>query len=195
MLARDAVVLAQVPFGLIPEVLDAVDVSPVPRRKGLGMIDPVMLETRHIQDVVAAKRVGVDDRVQFHVVLHDRQQRQCLGVRNHRGVDLAATLEDTEHRHLARSATASAALAHPAQVTLVQLDDTANRIVIFDAGSDDLAQPVVEQNDRVPVYADQFRGGASRRSCYKVLTQSLRLANTELGALEPRFAILDRSVS
>lgn len=135
MVARDAVVLAQAPRGLVPEVLDAVDVSLVPRREALGVIDPVMLETRHIQDVVAAKRVGVDDRVQFHLVLRDLQQRQRLRIRDHRRIHLSATLEDTEHRHLARSTAPSAALARPAEVVLVQFDDTADRVVVFDAAA------------------------------------------------------------
>jgi hypothetical protein len=41
---RDAVVSAQMTFGLVPEVLDAVDVVAAGSREGLSMIDPMMPE-------------------------------------------------------------------------------------------------------------------------------------------------------
>ena len=49
---RDTIVFSQVSFGLIPEVLNAVDMI-LCLRKFLGVINSVMFEVRDIQGVVA----------------------------------------------------------------------------------------------------------------------------------------------
>ena len=49
----NAVVLAQVALGLVPEVLDAVDVVGI-GGKALAMIDPMMAEARDIEIVVGS---------------------------------------------------------------------------------------------------------------------------------------------
>ena len=60
VLAWNAIVFAQVPFGLVPKVLDAIDVLSAPRDKPLGMIDPPMAKARDMQNIVAAERIGID---------------------------------------------------------------------------------------------------------------------------------------
>ena len=73
-------------LGLIPEVFDAIDVSAQSGREGFGAIAPVMMETRDIQDVVAAEGIGVDDRIEFDLGLVDRQQGGGLRIGNHPSV-------------------------------------------------------------------------------------------------------------
>ena len=60
VLARDAVVAAQVALGLVPEVLDAVDVVALGGDEALLVVDPNMLEFRDVQDIVRAVAVGED---------------------------------------------------------------------------------------------------------------------------------------
>ena len=60
---RDTVVFAQHALGLVPEVLDAVDVMAAGADEGLGVVDAPVLEARHVQNVIAAEAVGIDDRV------------------------------------------------------------------------------------------------------------------------------------
>ena len=61
-----AVVDLQPPFGVAPEVLDAVDVA-ASIGEGLGVIDTLMVETFEGQLVVGRVAVGVDDGVQLDV--------------------------------------------------------------------------------------------------------------------------------
>ena len=57
----DAVVAAQVPLGLVPEVLNAIDVVVPVFDKMVGVIDPVMVELRDIQNIVGSIAVGIND--------------------------------------------------------------------------------------------------------------------------------------
>jgi hypothetical protein len=58
---RDAVVAAEVPLRLVPEVFDAVDVD-LPRIGiSLGVVDPQVMEFRDAEDVVGVQGVGIDD--------------------------------------------------------------------------------------------------------------------------------------
>ena len=52
-------------FGLVPEVLDTVDMISFSIDKLLGMVDPMMPELGNIQHVVAGVSVGVNDAVGF----------------------------------------------------------------------------------------------------------------------------------
>ena len=54
MLLGDAVEPAQMTLGLIPEILDAVDVI-VPVSKQLTMVDPIVMEIGYVQGIVAAE--------------------------------------------------------------------------------------------------------------------------------------------
>jgi len=51
VLSWDAVVSAQMSLGLVPEVLDAVDVVAAGCGEGLSVIDPVMMEARDVEAV------------------------------------------------------------------------------------------------------------------------------------------------
>jgi len=56
----DTIEFPHVALGLVPEILDTIDVV-VAIRKELGMVDPEMVEVRDIQRVVALPAVGIDD--------------------------------------------------------------------------------------------------------------------------------------
>ena len=62
------------PFGLVPEILDAVDVVGL-IGKELGVIDPHVLECRDVQRIIASKAVGVDGRIRPDFVPDDRKKR------------------------------------------------------------------------------------------------------------------------
>jgi hypothetical protein len=59
---EDSVVFSQVPLGLVPEILDAIDVV-VLVGKQIGMIDPEMVEVGDVEHVIAAVAIGVDNAV------------------------------------------------------------------------------------------------------------------------------------
>jgi len=59
---RDAVKSPQMAFGLVPKVLNSIDMA-LPGNKMIGMVNPNMAKTRHIQCVVARKAVRINNAV------------------------------------------------------------------------------------------------------------------------------------
>ncbi len=60
MCCWDTIEFPQVALGLVPEILDAIDVV-VTVGEELRMVDPEVVEVRHVQLVVGLPAVGVDD--------------------------------------------------------------------------------------------------------------------------------------
>jgi len=106
----DAIEFAHMPLGLVPEILDAIDVR-LPIREQLGVVDSVVPEGEDIQHVIRAKGVGINDAVRDDFILHNGSERLALHVRNHLRIDLATTLQQAKYRHFAGSSAASHALA------------------------------------------------------------------------------------
>lgn len=88
----NTVEFAQVTLGLIPEVLDSIDVVFLVRKLH-RVVDAFVVKIAHIEGIVAAPCVGVNDAVGLHSFRDDRQE--CLGlcVGNDCCVNLATTLE------------------------------------------------------------------------------------------------------
>ena len=55
-----------VALGLIPEILNAIDVI-VPVCKELRMVDTEVMEVRPIQYIIAAPAVGINDAIRSHL--------------------------------------------------------------------------------------------------------------------------------
>ena len=91
MVSGNAIETAQMRLGLVPEILDAVDVIPA-IGKPFRMVDPVVLEGRNIQNIVGGEGVGIDDRVGHDFLLHDGLQGGAFDVADHPGIDLAPAL-------------------------------------------------------------------------------------------------------
>ena len=53
------------------------------------MIDSVMMKTAYAQRIIHFESVCVDDVVRFNLLLNDRHQRFCAGVRDYGRVNLA----------------------------------------------------------------------------------------------------------
>ena len=70
--AIDSIVFAQDAFCLIPKVLHTVDVV-LPVGKFLGMVDAVMDKTAHVQLVVAAQTIGINNTVRHDFLFDDRE--------------------------------------------------------------------------------------------------------------------------
>jgi hypothetical protein len=59
MRSGDAIITAQLGFGKAPEVFNTVDMATLSLRKGLLVIDPVMLVSQSNQAVIAAASCSV----------------------------------------------------------------------------------------------------------------------------------------
>ena len=76
-----------IPLGLVPEILDAIDVI-VAVCEELRMVDAEVMDVRHIQHIIAAPAVGINDAIRWlpgeceaitekrdHLALYDGDQR------------------------------------------------------------------------------------------------------------------------
>ena len=100
----NAVIPAQMPFGLVPEVLDPVDMVPF-LDKFLRVIDPVMPELGDIENIVGAEAISIDDAVGFDALTNNPGQCLGLGIRDRNRVDQPTALEQAKDRNLACRAT------------------------------------------------------------------------------------------
>ncbi len=74
MLLWDTVEFAHVTLGLVPEVLNAIDVI-VAVCEELRMVDTEVMEVRHIQHIIAAPAVEINDAIRDHLARYDGDQR------------------------------------------------------------------------------------------------------------------------
>ena len=77
--AIDSIVFAQDAFYLIPKILNAVNVVPTVG-KFLGMVDAVMDKTAHVQLVVAAQAIGINNTVRHDFLFDNSHQSIGLGI-------------------------------------------------------------------------------------------------------------------
>ena len=168
---RDTVETAHMALGLVPEVLDAVDVVFLVGEQ-LGVVDAAVLEAGDVEHVVGAQRVGVDDRIGHHLGVDDGLQRSSPDVGDDLGIDLATAFEQAKHRNLARCTASALALAMAAEVALVDLDLAEQRCCVFTLLGDDLAQPVEVQRRRALVDTDQRGCCAGSGAGHEMLYQA-----------------------
>ena len=121
VLARDAVVAAQVAFGLVPEVLDAVDVVALGSDEALLVVASDVLEFQDVQDIVGAEAVGEDDAVGPDALANDAHERCRLRVWDHHGMDQTTALEQPENRDLASRSAPALSLSIANEIALVDL--------------------------------------------------------------------------
>lgn len=169
----DAVETSQMTLGLVPEVLDSVDVI-LPVGEQLGVVDAQVFKLRDIEHVVGAQRVGVDNRVWSHMLLDDGKQRGRLGVRNDGGIDLAFSLQQAENSDFTRCTAPPLSLTMASEVALVGLD-LAIHLIAGDLAGDQLAKPHEKGNRRIRLNIQQAGGCACCRASYKVLNQTTLL--------------------
>src|SRR3984957_4793464 len=105
-------------LGLVPEVLDAVDVgSPVGEL--LAVVDAHVAELGHVEHVVDLETVAIDHSIGLYARPDDREEGFRSNVWDDHRMDLAAPLGQSEGRNLAASAAPPFALAAPAEITLI----------------------------------------------------------------------------
>lgn len=117
----DAVKLAYMPLGLVPEMLDAVDVS-LPICAQFRVINPHVMKVRDIERTICLECIQIDDAVRPDFFFDDRQQCLCSGVCDNRGIDLPAPLSQAKNRDFTSSAASAFSLALAAEVACVGFD-------------------------------------------------------------------------
>ena len=84
----DAVKATQMPFCLVPKIIYPIDIIPSFSKQPV-MIDSVMMKTAYVQRIIRLESVCADDAVRLSLLLNDRHQRFCAGVRDYGRVNLA----------------------------------------------------------------------------------------------------------
>lgn len=88
----DAVKAPQMSFGLVPKVLNAVDVVAALADENLAVVHAPVMKLRDIQHIINLKAVRIDDAVRRDFLSNDRDQRRSFSIRDDRGINLAAAL-------------------------------------------------------------------------------------------------------
>src|SRR6516225_1166893 len=114
-------------LGLVPEVLDAVDVVS-PGGELLAMVDAHMAELGHVEHVVGLEIVAVDHSIGLYARPDDREDRFRSCVWDDHRMDLAASFEQSEDGDLAGSAATPFALAAAAEITFIDLHLAAKQL-------------------------------------------------------------------
>ena len=92
MRLRHTIKFAQMTLGLVPKILDPIDVI-FGIHEGFGMVDPVVFEITDIEHIIATSVIRIDDAIGYNFAGHDRHQRLTRRIRNDLCIDSSATLK------------------------------------------------------------------------------------------------------
>jgi len=174
----NAVEPSEVALGLVPEVLDPVDVVVLVGEQ-LRVVDAGVMEARHVKRVIAPEAVRVDDTGGQDHALHDGQKRVGAGVGYHYRVDPASTLEQPENRHLSRCPTPSLALSDAAKIALIDFNLSLQGGCLFQLLANDFSQPSEEGRGGIAMNTHQFSRCPSCRAGNEVLNEPRLLAGAQ----------------
>jgi len=87
---------ASMPFGLVSEILNPINVVRAFYERGL-MIDAHMMKTRHLQGVITGQMIRIDNTVGHNHLLDDRQQGHAIGIRNGCRIHFPTPLQHPEN--------------------------------------------------------------------------------------------------
>ena len=117
----DSVIFAQDTFCLIPKIPNAVNVV-LAVCKFLGMVDAVMDKTAHVQLVVAAQTIGINNTVRHDFLFDNRHQSIGLGIIYDNGIDPSVAFQDAEDNHFSCRTATTPAFTPSDEIAFVQLD-------------------------------------------------------------------------
>ena len=166
--AINSVVFAQDAFCLIPKILNAVNVV-LTVGKFLEMVDAVMDETGHVQLVIAAQAIRVNNAVRHDFLFDNRHQSIRLGIIYDNGIDPSVAFQNAKDNHFSCRAATMSAFTLSAEIAFVQLD-RALKNLIGNQGqimADNHTNFAVEQNSGVGLNAQNIGSGTGGNLEYK----------------------------
>lgn len=166
----DAVEPSQMALGLVPEVLNPIDMV-VPVGKTLRMIDANMMKIRNIQGIVARKPISVDDAVRENHPFHDRKQGISAGIGNHHRKDPTSTLQQPENWNLSCATTSTFAFPGAPEIALVNFHFASERGCLFHFIGYDFPQTSKERRCGVAMHVNDLRCCTGRCPGNKVLNE------------------------
>ena len=88
----DAIELTHMAFGLVPEILNAIDVVFFISKES-GVVDSHVVKIAYIKGIVGSECIRINDAVRFNLLLDDWQERFGFDIRDYGRVYLAAPLQ------------------------------------------------------------------------------------------------------
>lgn len=120
-------VFQQLSFGVTPEALEPIDVHFSPAKTSI-VVDSQVLVTIERQRIVRMIFIGVNERPALNELDGLVHQRASTHVWNYGYLDLAFSLQNSEHRNFAGGTAPSPAFAASAEVRLIRFDFTAQEL-------------------------------------------------------------------
>ena len=108
------------PLGLVPEVLNAVNVI-LAGCKQRRVIDPMMMEITYIQRAIAPVAIRINNAVRRYLLRNERHQCRSFCVIYHFGEYLTTTFQNAEYHHLASGTPTSPPLPRTPKIAFIQL--------------------------------------------------------------------------
>ena len=140
------------------------------------MIDPHMAEISHVELIVGAEAVCVDDAVRLNFAGNYWNQRIGLRVLYWQDEDAPATLQKTEHSDFSRCAATALSLPYAPEIAFIDFDLAGQfRRFLAEPFRDDDSHSVVELRCGDLVHADEQTRCSGRRPGNDVLQQLIRL--------------------
>ena len=148
--AINSVVFAQDAFCLIPKILNAVNVV-LAVCKFLGMVDAVMDETAHVQLVVAAQAIGINNTVRHDFLFDNSHQSIGLGIIHDNGINPSVAFQNEEDNHFSCRTATTSAFTPSTEIAFVQFNRALKNLIGSQGQMmvDDHADFAVEQNGGV----------------------------------------------
>ena len=166
----DAVEPAEVALGLVPKVLNPIDVV-LPVHEPFRVIDPHMVEVRDIQRIIASESVSVHDTVRQDHTLHDGEKCRAPGVWDHDRINPPSTLQQAENRDFPCSTSTALAFPDSSEVALINFNLTVEWRCLFHLIGNDFPQPSEKRGRRVLVDVHQLSGSTCRCAGNEVLNE------------------------
>ena len=143
MFDRNTIKFLHMSFGLVPEILDPVDVLMFVDKQ-FRMIHPIVLERRHIQYVVPTPAICIDNAIRLDFFLNDGHERLALCIWNNLCVDLAATFKDSKERDFTGSSPSPFTFSDAAKITFIQFYFFGHSRCLLRRQANHFAQAVVQ---------------------------------------------------
>ena len=132
---------------LLPKIPNVVNVV-LTVCKFLGMVDAVMDETAHVQLVIAAQTIGINNTVRHDFLFDNRHQSIGLGIIHHNGIDPSVAFQNAKDNHFSCRTATTSAFTPSAEIAFVQLDRALKNLIGSQGQmmADDRTDFAVEQN-------------------------------------------------
>jgi len=153
----DAIKAAQVAFGLVPKILNAIDVI-VLIGKQFRVVYAKMVKVAYVESVVGLKSVCINDTIRQDFSFNDGHDRLSFSVRDNGGINLSAPLQKPKDSNFATSTPSAFALADTTKIAFICLHLT-REFIAGKLACNELTQTHVKRDSGIGLNTDDLGGG------------------------------------